>query len=97
MWYTAIKFFWEAILTNGTVTSHVVTYGGLNFEYDQIDPMITTVVRDGSFTSEFLKEIFDVAPSAANLSYKDAVALVGINNIDSAILNIAGADGNYVA
>jgi hypothetical protein len=87
----------KVILTNGTVTSHVVTYGGLNFEYDQIDPTITTVVRDGSFTSEFLKEIFDVAPSAANLSYKDAVELVGVNNIDSVIINIAGSDGNYVA
>ena len=84
-------------LTNGIVTSHVVTYNGTNFEYAQIDAMITTVVRDDNFTTEFLKEIFDVAPSAANLSYKDAVALVGINNIDSAILNIAGADGNYVA
>jgi hypothetical protein len=59
--------------------------------------MITTVVRDDSFTLEFLKEIFDVAPSAANLSYKDAVALVGVNNIDSVIINIAGSDGNYVA
>ena len=84
-------------LTNGIVTNHVVTYNGTNFEYAQIDAMITTVVRDDNFTTEFLKEIFDVAPSAANLSYKDAVALVGINNIDSAILNIAGADGNYVA
>ena len=84
-------------LTNGIVTNHVVTYNGTNFEYAQIDAMITTVVRDDNFTTEFLKEIFEVAPSAANLSYKDAVALVGINNIDSAILNIAGADGNYVA
>jgi hypothetical protein len=84
-------------LTNGIVTNHVVTYNGTNFEYAQIDAMITTVVRDDNFTTEFLKEIFDVAPSAANLSYKDAVALVGVNNIDSAILNIAGADGNYVA
>lgn len=84
-------------LTNGIVTNHVITYNGTNFEYAQIDAMITTVVRDDNFTTEFLKEIFDVAPSAANLSYKDAVALIGINNIDSAILNIAGADGNYVA
>ena len=86
----------KLISINGAVTSHVVTYGGLNFDYTQIDAMITTVVRDDSFTSEFLKEIIDVAPSAANLNYEDAVALVGVNNIDSLIINIAGSDGNYV-
>lgn len=83
--------------TNGVITSHVVSYNGLNFDYAAIDSMVTTVVRDDSFTAEFLKEIIDVAPSAANLTYRDAVALVGISNFENVIINIAGSDGNFVA
>ena len=83
-------------LINGIVQSHSITYGNTSFEYDQVDALITTVIRDNNFTAEFSKEILDVAPSAANLSYKDAVALVGVSNIETVIINIAGADGFYV-
>ena len=83
-------------LSNSVVTSQAVEYAGNTFEYAKIDSLITTVTRDGEFTSEFKKEITDIAPSALNLSYKDAVALIGMTNIDATLLSIAGLDGNFV-
>jgi hypothetical protein len=82
--------------TDGKVTKHSVEYSGITFDYSQIDSLITTVLRDDAFTSEFRKELSDAAPSTTNLSYKDTVFLVGVNNIDSALLMIAGIDGNFV-
>lgn len=83
-------------LTNGVVTSHIITYGSSAFEYNQIDPLIMTITRDGDFTAEFKQEISELAPTAANLTYDDAVQLVGSVAIDSVLLRIAGADGLYV-
>jgi hypothetical protein len=82
--------------TNGIVVSHIVQYAGINFNYEQIDSLITTVTRDGEFTLEFSKEINDYVQSEANITYKVAVALVGAQNIDNVIVAVAGADGNYV-
>jgi len=55
-----------------------------------------TVVRDGQFTSEFTQEVAESFPSHAGISYSTAVTLLGVNNIDSTILMVAGYDGNYV-
>lgn len=82
--------------TDGIITKHSVEYSGITFDYAQIDSLITTVIRDDEFTSEFKKELTDAAPSTTNLSYKDTVFLVGVNNIDSALLMISGIDGNFV-
>ena len=82
--------------TNGIVVSHIVQYAGIDFNYEQIDSLITTVTRDGEFTLEFSKEINDYVQSEANITYKVAVALVGAQNIDNVIVAVAGADGNYV-
>lgn len=82
--------------TDGIVTKHSVEYSRITFDYSQVDSLITTVLRDDEFTSEFRKELSDAAPSTTNLSYKDTVFLVGLNNIDSALLMIAGIDGNFV-
>ena len=82
--------------TNGLVTKHSVEYAGLAFDYDQIDQLITTVTRDGEFTSEFIKEINDYLGTELNIVYSSAVKLVGIQNIDAVILTLSGADGNYV-
>ena len=68
----------------------------MSFDYNQIDYLITTVVRDGDFTSEFRKEISDLLPSAAAFSYQDVLKLVGVSNIDNVMLYVAGADGDYV-
>jgi hypothetical protein len=82
--------------TNGLVTNHTVEYSGVTFDYNQIDSLITTVTRDGEFTSEFNKEINDYVQEELNISYKAAVTLVGVQNIDNIIVLVAGADGNYV-
>ena len=83
-------------ITNGVTTAHTVEYAGSTFDYTQIDPLITTVIRDGEFTSEFKKELTDAAPTKANLTYRDAVTLVGVLNIDAALISVAGLDGNFV-
>ena len=83
-------------ITNGVTTAHKVEYAGSTFDYTQIDPLITTVIRDGEFTSEFKKELTDAAPTTANLTYRDAVTLVGVSNIDAALISVAGLDGNFV-
>ena len=83
--------------TNSAVTKHVVEYSGMNFDYNQIDSLITTVTRDNEFTSEFTKEINDYLGTELNITYSAAVKLVGVSSIDSIILSIAGADGNFVS
>ena len=82
--------------TNGVITKHSVEYAGLTFDYNQIDSLITTVTRDGDFTTEFTREINDYLKTELNITYSVAVALVGVASIDSVILSVAGADGNYV-
>jgi Ca2+-binding RTX toxin-like protein len=84
-------------LSNGVVTNHIIEYAGSIFNYLSIDALVTTVTRDGDFTDAFRKEITDLLPSCANLSYKDAVTLVGSVNIESQLLFVAGADGSYVS
>ena len=86
----------EITMTGTTVTSHTVSYQGTKFKYGDIDALITTVIRNGEFTDEFRKEIVDQFPSFGGITYKDAVSLVGAANIDSVLISVAGADGNYV-
>ena len=94
---TLLKDLKETItLTNGTITKHSVEYANLTFDYNQIDSLITTVTRDGEFTTEFTKEINEYLKLELNIPYSAAVALVGTTSIDAVILSIAGADGNYV-
>ena len=82
---------------DGLVIEHTLTYNSIDFDYTKIDHLITTVVRNSEFTQEFMSELTDFMPSAAGLKYADAVLLVGVANIDSAIIAVCGADGNYVA
>jgi hypothetical protein len=83
-------------LTDGSITEHTVEYAGAKFNYNQIDSLLTTVTRNDEFTSEFTREINDFVKYDANISYKVAVALIGVQNIDSTILSVAGSDGNFV-
>ena len=82
--------------TNGAITKHFVEYAGSTFEYNQIDSLITTVTRDGEFTTEFNKEINDYLNYELNIPYSAAVKLVGATSIDGVIISVAGADGNFV-
>ena len=86
----------DLIKVGGVIKTHTVTYGSSTYNYNAIDELITTVVRDGDFTSEFRKEIAELSPSASSITYPDLVSLVGKLNVDSTIQYIAGADGNYV-
>ena len=87
----------EVVTTTGTtVTAHTVDYSGIKFNYDDVDALITTVIRDGNFTDEFREEITDQYPTLSNISYSDAVGFVGAVNIDGVLISVAGADGNYV-
>ena len=73
-----------------------ITYNGRQFEYGAVDSFVMTVTNNGSFTEEFSQEISESFPLHTGISYDTAVALVGVNNIDSTLLGVAGADGNYV-
>ena len=77
-------------------TSHTIEYQGVSFDYAEVDGIITTVVRDGEFTTEFAAEISESFESAAGISYSTALVLVGQPNIESTLMMVAGADGNYV-
>ena len=82
-------------INNGEI--HVVIYEGEIFDYAEIDPAITTVIRDGVFTDEFAQEIAEIAPAHAGISYETVVGIVGVAAIDDFLISVAGADGNYVA
>jgi len=86
----------KVTLTNGIISAHTVEYAGTTYNYNSIDLLITTVTRDGEFTDEYKKELMDAAPTASNLTYRDAVTLVGVLNIDAALISVAGLDGNFV-
>ena len=80
-----------------TDESHILDWEGQLFTYEDIDAVTTTVVRDGEFTSEFTAEIAESFPDSVGISYSTAVALIGQANMESTLLMVAGADGNYVA
>ena len=82
--------------TDGVTTSHVFSYNGSDYDYDDISPFIMIVVRDNEFTDDFRSELADFAQEFKEISYQDAVAAVGLVGISDAVITVAGADGNYV-
>ncbi len=84
------------VFADGVMTKHLIQYSGITFDYDLIDSLITTITRDGEFTSEFNKEINEYLGAEFNITYSAAVKLVGVSSIDSVILSVAGADGNFI-
>ena len=81
---------------DGQVQSHTLEYAGAVFGFAAVDPLITTVTRDGEFTQEFRNEIAQAYPGVEKILYVDAVAIVGVANIDQILLGVAGFDGNFV-
>ena len=79
-----------------TDESHILDWEGQLFTYEDIDAVTTTVIRDGEFTYEFAAEIAESFPDSAGISYSTAVALIGQANMESTLMMVAGADGNYV-
>ena len=80
---------------DGTV--HTLSYNGVVFNYAEVDPLLTTVVRNGEFTEEFAQEIADAYPSAAGIKYNTVVTLFGVAAVDDLLISVAGADGSYVS
>ena len=75
--------------------AHTVEYSGEVFNYEDVDFFVTTVVRDGEFTDEFAQEIADAYPEVAGIKYSVAASIVG-SALDEILIQVAGADGNYV-
>lgn len=78
-------------------TNHTIEYAGETFEYADIAPLITVVLRDGEFTENFSAEIADAFPEYADVTYTDAIELVGMTQITATLVSIAGADGAFVS
>ena len=79
-----------------TATSHTIEYDGTVYNYSDVDEIITTVVRDGEFTTEYAVEIAESFPDFAGITYDEAIDLVGQPNMVETLLMVAGFDGNYV-
>ena len=88
--------FLDGLTETVTASSHSIEYNGTTFDYEQVDGIITTVVRDGEFTSEFAAEIAESFPDSAGISYSTAVALIGQANMESTLMMVASAGGNYI-
>ena len=84
------------VFANGVKETHTIEWNGLAFDYTTVDPLIITVTRGDEFTEEFQSEIAEFAPSVADISYVDAVSLIGMEDIDQVIIDVAGSDGNFV-
>ena len=89
------QMFLENLSETVSGTAHTIEYNGTEFNYTDIDSLITTVVRDGEFTNEFAQEIAEAFPNHAGISYSDAVTLIGQPNMEATLMAIANADGNY--
>ena len=48
-------------------------------------------------TREFQNGIRDLAPTFSSVTYAEVVNLVGVRNIDSILLHMAGSDGFFVS
>ena len=81
---------------NNILISHDVNYQGIKYDYPNVDSLITTVTRNGNFTNEFATEIDNYLGYKSNLTYDAAVKLIGIKNIESVIIFLAGSDGDYI-
>ena len=88
----------ETTLVNGeTLLSQALEYQGQEFNYETIASLITIVIKNGVFTNEFRSEIEESFPEYGSLSYQEAIGLVGVANIDDALLSVAGTDGTFVS
>jgi len=96
-----VYLFGEAKLLKGiteevSLTDHTLTYQGVDFNYDLVESISLMVSRNQEFTDEFANEIADAYPEAAGIGYSTALLLLGASGFDSAVLSVAGADGNYL-
>jgi len=96
-----IDFFGHTAFVEGITETidndvHRLTHEGKDYNYEEVESFIMVVVRDNEFTSEFSSEIADLYPSVGDISYEDALAIIGVPNWATTVLNVAGADGDFV-
>lgn len=88
----------EEIVRNGQdILSHTIEYGSRVYEYENVDQFILVYLRNDEFSLEFQKEINDSFPDYSTVTYSEVVALVGLSGLSNVILQVAGADGSFVA
>jgi hypothetical protein len=54
-------------------------------------------LRNDQFSAEYQKEIADSFPDYSTVSYSEVVSIVGLSELSNVILQVAGADGLFVA
>lgn len=88
----------EVIVRNGQdVLSHTIEYGGATYQYQDVEQFIMVYLRNDQFSAEYQKEIADSFPDYSTVSYSEVVSIVGLSELSNVILQVAGADGLFVA
>ena len=88
----------EVIVRNGQdVLSHTIEYEGQAYKYQDVDKLTMVYLRNDEFSTEFQKEIADSFPDYSTVSYSEVVSAVGLSGLNEVILQVAGADGLFVA
>lgn len=88
----------EVIVSNGQdVLSHTIEYGGVTYQYQDVDQFIMVYLRNDQFSAEYQKEIADSFPEHSTVSYSEVVSIIGLSGLNEVILQVAGADGLFVA
>ena len=84
-----------AVDQSGLKVDHYLTYEGVNYDYQEVvGVFVATVSRDKQFTTHFQSQIASAYPDFADISYNEAINLVG--NFSQAIIDVAGFDGDYL-
>jgi hypothetical protein len=88
----------EVIVRNGQeILSHTINYGSETYKYEDVDQFIMVYLRNDAFSAEYQKEIADSFPDYSTVSYSEVVSIVGLSELNNVILQVAGADGLFVA
>jgi hypothetical protein len=54
-------------------------------------------LRNNAYSEEFQAEIAESFPDYSTVTYEDVISLVGLAGVNDAILQVAAADGFFVA
>ena len=88
----------EKIIRNGDeILSHTIEYENQLYNYQEVDALIMVYVRNNTFSKEFQAEIAESFPDYSTVTYEDVISLVGLAGVNDAMLQVAAADGFFVA
>jgi len=74
----------------------VINALGKSFRHEDIKTLYQPVLVNGEFSAEFQSEIADAFPDYANISYGEAINLIGVDKINDVLIAVAGQDANFV-